>query len=147
MRYAHSIFARRAFLFCLLFAALCMTRPVLAIEKYAAVPLPDDGLGSTTKGLTKTGAGTLAVVGSRQRGDGTVGAMYWSIAVDPSDPSGNTVVATELPKPPGWNAEATGIALLTTPPFPSIVGHLFDAVGHHRAILWMPDIELGRKKP
>ena len=140
MRYAHSIFARRGFVLGLFFAALCMTRPVLAIEKYAAVPLPDDGLGSTTRSLTKEGSGTLAVVGSKQKGDGTLGAMYWSITADPSDPSGNTVVATELPKPPGMSAWATGIAFAGgNPDLPIICGYTgatFINGGSLRAVIW-----------
>ena len=146
MRYANSIFARTAVLFCLLFAGLCMTRPALAIEKYDAVSLPDDGLGSTTKGLTKVGAGTLVfgVVGSKQKSDGTVGAMYWGIAVDPSDPSGNTVYATELPKPPGMSAVATGIAFLNGDPNqPIICGFIgTDVTGAAdlgRAVIWRRD--------
>ena len=143
MKYAHSIFARRGVLFCLFFAGLCglcMIRSALAIEKYAAVPLTDDGLGSTTRGLTKAGAGTLDVVGSKQKGDGTVGAMYWSIAVDPSDPSGNTVYATELPKPPGMSAWATGIAFMGGDPNrPIICGYTGTTAvndGTLRAVIW-----------
>ncbi|MEK6282697.1 MAG: hypothetical protein AABN95_20240 [Acidobacteriota bacterium] len=146
MRYAHSMFARGVVVFCLFFAGLCMTRPALAIEKYDAVSLPDDGLGSTTKGLTKVGAGTLAfgVVGSKQKSDGSVGAMYWGIAVDPSDPSGNTVYATELPKPSGMSAVATGIAFLNGDPNqPIICGFIgTDVSGAFdlgRAVIWRRD--------
>ncbi|MEO8434680.1 MAG: hypothetical protein ABI596_07275 [Pyrinomonadaceae bacterium] len=145
-RWSNHSLARRAFLLWLLLAGICMARPAMAIEKYGAVSLPDDGLGSATRGLTKVGAGTLlfGVVGSKQKSDGTVGAMYWSIAVDPSDPSGNTVFATELPKPPGMSAWATGIAFPGgNPDRPIICGFIgTDVTGTAdlaRAVIWRRD--------
>jgi hypothetical protein len=140
-----SIFARRAFLFWLFFATLCLTRPALALEKYVAVPLPDERLGSKALAIALAGSGRYGVVGSQQKSDGTVGAVYWSIVVDPSDLSGNTVYSTELPKPPGWHATATGIGFLEgNPDRPLIVGYLQDGTliehaGIRYAVLWGRD--------
>src|SRR6266513_4765039 len=82
----------------------------------------------------------MGVVGSKHKGDGTVGAMYWSIAVDPSDPSGNTVVSSELPKPPGLSAWATGIVFAGgNPERPIICGYTgatFVNGGTLRAVIW-----------
>ena len=142
MRYAHPHFARWAFPFLLLIiAGICLAQPALAIEKYAAVPLPDERLGSKALGLTKVGVGTVGVVGSQQKSDGTVGAMFWSIAVDPSDPSGNTVYATELPKPPGWNAEATGLAFIEQGNLYNLAisGNIVGPNGVGRAMIWTQD--------
>src|SRR5882724_8058970 len=142
MRYAHPIFARRAFPFLLLIiAGICLAQPALAIEKYAAVPLPDERLGSKALGLTKVGVGTVGVVGSQHKSDGTVGAMFWSIAVDPSDPSGNTVYATELPKPPDRNAEATGLAFIEQGNLYNLAisGNIVSPSGLSRAAIWKRD--------
>jgi hypothetical protein len=137
MKYTNSISVRGLAWFWLFFAMACLRQPALAIEKYTAVPLPDERLGSQALAVARAGAGNYSVVGSKQMSDGTLGAMYWSIVVDPSDPRGNTVYAAELPKPAGWNAVATGVALLEgDPDRPVIVGRLFDAAGYRRAVLW-----------
>jgi hypothetical protein len=122
-------------------AGICLAQPALAVEKYAAVPLPDERLGSKALGLTKVGVGTVGVVGSQQKSDGTVGAMFWSIAVDPSDPSGNTVYATELPKPPDRNAEATGLAFIEQGNLYNLAisGNTFSPSGGSRATIWTRD--------
>lgn len=139
MRYAHSIFARRAFPLLLLIAGICLAQPALAIEKYAAVPLPDERLGSKALGLTKVGVGTVGVVGSEQKSAGTVAAMYWNIVVDPRDRG--TVYATELPKPPGWNAEATGLAFIEQGNIYNLAisGHIVSPNGVSRAMIWTQD--------
>ena len=94
MRFRHSLQARSSFLLCLFFVALYGSAR-LAIEKRFAEPLPDDQIGSTAKSLTKVGAGTLGVVGSKQKGDGTVGAIYWNIVTNPIHGNPNDVYAIE----------------------------------------------------
>lgn len=85
---------------CLIFAG-----EAKAIELFRAVPLPDDGLGSTTKGLTKVGAGTLAVVGSKINLNGMSVPMVWDVNL-----MSNTAIGTELPLPMGVEGEAVGSA-------------------------------------
>lgn len=122
MKYANSISIRLSLLLFILFAG-CIVRPVFAINKYAGIALPDNGLGSRTRGLTKVGAGTLGVVGSKNKADGTFAAVYWFLTPDPQGPI-YVPSATDLPAPAGSNSEATGIAFLQDDPNqPIIVGY------------------------
>jgi hypothetical protein len=89
---------------------LCLPLSVQAGEPHKAISLSDNGQGSTVRAGVQINSSLYYAVGSKKMHDGGTTAIFWEIAVDPSDPSGNTVYATELPGPVGANTAATGIA-------------------------------------
>lgn len=146
---------RSAFLLWLFFVGMCLARPALAIEKYAAVPLPDAGLGSRALALTDFGpsgsinVGSMAIVGAQKNSVGMDVAMFWVVdneplVVDPNNP--NIVYAIALPTPPGMSSVATGIAFLEgNPDKPIIVGSFIDNITFDRvAVLWRRDPSSGQ---
>ena len=79
----------------LLIALLATAAPAaFGVNKYLRIALPDDGFGSTTRGLTKVGAGTLGIVGSKNLVDGSTEAMYWRLDPDAAAPNGFRITAT-----------------------------------------------------
>ena len=141
MKYAHIIFANRMLLPWLVMITTYLAPPASAIEKYADVPLPDMDRGSTARALDRAADGSYGLVGTDSGFEGPTAAMYWRIVVDPSDPSGNTVSAFELPKPLGSSAEVTGVSFLEgDPDQPIIVGSIHNAAsGKEVAALWRRD--------
>lgn len=130
------VLLKRAIMLCLFIATLGPAWPVLAQEKYTAIPLPDEGQGSQALALAQAGPGRYGVVGTQQKSDGSVGAIYWNIVVDPVNR--DIIYAIELPKPSGWNASATGLVFLEgDPDRPVIIGSLQDGAQSEQAVIWM----------
>lgn len=121
----------------LVFGLACLPNCVLAINKYRGFPLPDSMLGSTARSLTKVGAGTLGVVGVENTFNGLTDAVYWAVVVGAN---GEEIFPDKhiLPKPAGWNAQATGVAFLEgDPDRPVIVGYIENPINERtRAVIW-----------
>lgn len=135
-----SVRIRVGFLLGLLLMGIMLAHPARAVEKFRPVLLPDAGHGSTARAVAQMDTFKFGVVGAQRNLDGSSNTILWGITVDPNDPSGNTVVSTPLPTPPGTGGEATGIAFTGGDVSrPVICGFLGTDVTGTQAVLWTQD--------
>ena len=105
--------------------------------------MPDEGFGSTTRGLTKVGAGTLGIVGSKNLVDGSTEAMYWRLDPDAAAPNGFRITATGFGGcTAGANCAATGIAFADDDPERPIIVGSASPGGLSRALGGLPRLSV-----
>jgi hypothetical protein len=127
---------------CTVVIAASMAQTAAAVNKYQTVRLPDDGLGSTVRGLTKVGVGTPGVVGSKNLANGSTEAMYWRLDPDANAPNGFTITATGFGGAcTGTSCVATGIAFENDDPDRPVIAGFIDNILFDRmvATIWRPD--------